>query len=85
MAKERFKSFLKLFEFCCSSYRDRDNADNMMPCHIIRNFWKILTLVTCGDHNDDLSEKNTEVISCVFFRELSNVLSVYLFVTQELS
>ena len=35
----------------------------MKPCHIIRKFRKILTLVTCGDLNVDLNEKQTEIVS----------------------
>ena len=56
LAKERFKSFLVLFKFCSSSYRDGDNVDNLKPCHTIRKFWFFLPLMTSGDLNFDLSE-----------------------------
>ena len=42
-----FWCFLKL---CCSSYRDRDNADNIKS-YIVRKFGKIFNLVACGDLN----------------------------------
>ena len=45
------------FKFCCSSYRDRDNANNMKPRHILWKFGKILSLVTCGDLKVSLSKK----------------------------
>ena len=54
---ERAFQDLSAFLFCCGSYRDRDNTDNMNPRDIIRKFGNILTLVICGDLKVDLSEK----------------------------
>ena len=34
------RAFYGFFKFWRSSYRDRDNADNMKPCHVIPKFWK---------------------------------------------
>ena len=46
---------IAFFKFWCSCYRDRDNAHNMKPCHVIRKFGKILPLMTSGDLNFDLT------------------------------
>ena len=47
-----------LFKFWCSSYRDRDNADNMKPYHVIRKFRKkclwlpLVTSILTSTKND---------------------------------
>ena len=51
---------IAFFKFWCSCYRDRDNAHNMKPCHVIRKFGKILLLMTSGDLNFDFREKLSE-------------------------
>ena len=45
--------------------------------------WEILTLVTCGDLNVDLSENKYRSSFLMVFRELSNAISVFLYVAQE--
>ena len=32
------RAFYCFFKFWCSCYRERDNAHNMKPCHVIRKF-----------------------------------------------
>ena len=49
------RAFYWFIKFWCSCYRDRDNAHNMKPCHVIRKFGKILPLTTSGDLNFDLT------------------------------
>ena len=49
------RAFYWFFKFWCSCYRDRDNAHNMKPCHVIRKFGKVLPLMTSGDLNCDLT------------------------------
>ena len=53
LSERTFKSFLLLLRLWRSSYRDRDNANNMKPCHVIRKFWEILPLMTSGELNFD--------------------------------
>ena len=49
VSERTFQELSDVLHICCSSYRDRDNADNMKPCHITLKYGCNLTLVTCGD------------------------------------
>ena len=53
----------------------------MKPRHIIWEFWKILSLVTCGDLKVDLSKKEISEIASQVFCDLSNTIFRFFFST----
>ena len=77
--------FVLFFKFCCSSCRDRDNADNMKPGHIIWKFGNILSLVTCGDLKVDLSKNSVIASQCFFVTFLTLFPFFLLYVAQDSS